>query len=162
VISKTISLILASAIACAGGITFAQQAPDAQKASDTQQAPDATKTPAAASSTAPGGSDSADAEAAAAAAAIAKANAAAAAAAAKAPPKITDEATLAKLAKKAGWHTEVQNGTLYYCRVTADVGTRFSSKKCATPTQLAVVLEQQEFARDLLKQRGCGGNCGGN
>ena len=148
-ISKAISLILAGAIACVGGMAFAQQAPDAIKAS------------AAASSTTASSSDSADPEAAAAAAAIAKANAAAAAAAAKAPPKITDEATLVKKAKKAGWHTEVQNGTTLYCREYADVGTRFSSKKCGTLTQVAVVMEQQEFEKDQLKQRGCGGNCGG-
>jgi hypothetical protein len=149
VVSKILPLILVSAVACAGGIASAQQAPDA------------TKTPATSSSTAASSSDSADAEAAATAAMIAKANAAAAAAAAHAPTKITDEATLAKMAKKAGWHTEVQNGTTLYCRESADVGTRFSSKKCATPTQLAVVLEQQEYEKDQLKQRGCGGNCGG-
>lgn len=148
--SKILPLILASAIACAGGIATAQQATDA------------TKTPATSSSTAASSSDSAaDAEAAATAAVIAKANAAAAAAAAKSPAKITDEATIAKLAKKAGWHTEVQNGTTFYCRETMDVGTRFSTKKCATPMQLAVVLEQQEYEKDQLKQRGCGGNCGG-
>jgi hypothetical protein len=149
VVSKILSLILASAIACTGGSASAQQAPDA------------TKTPASSSSTAASSSDSADAEAAATAAMIAKANAAAAAAAAHAPTKITDEATLAKMAKKAGWHTEVQNGSTFYCRESADVGTRFSTKKCATPAQLAVVLEQQEYEKDQLKQRGCGGNCGG-
>ena len=148
VISKILPAILA-AIACAGGMAFAQQSPDA------------TKTPAPSSSTAASTAEPVDAEAAATAAAIAKANAAAAAAAAHAPAKITDEAILDKMAKKAGWHTEVKNGATVYCRETTDVGTRFSSKKCATPTQLAVVLEQQEYERDQLKQRGCGGNCGG-
>lgn len=146
--SKFLPVILLGAIASIVGVALAQQASDE------------TKTPATSSPTAASSSDSA--EAAATAAAIAKANAAAAAAAANAPVKITDEATIAKLAKKAGWHTEVQNGTMFYCRDTVDVGTRFTSKKCATPTQLAVVLEQQQFERDQLKQRGCGGNCGGH
>jgi hypothetical protein len=146
--AKFLSLVLGSSIATAGGIAFAQQASDA------------TKTPVASSPTAVNSSDSADSEAAATAAVIAKANAAAAAAGAKSPTRITDEATLAKLAKKAGWRTEVKYGTTFYCRETVDVGTRFSSKKCATPTQLAAVLEQQQFAKDQLKQRGCG-NCGG-
>jgi hypothetical protein len=147
VISKVLPLIVASAIAFPGSLAFAQQAPDA------------TKTPDTSSSTASSSSDAADAEAAATAAAIAKANAAAAAA--KSPAKITDEATLVKMAKKAGWHQEVQNGTTVYCRESADVGTRFSTKKCGTLTQVAVVLEQQQYERDQLKQRGCGGNCGG-
>ncbi len=146
--SKILPLILATAIACAGGIALAQQAADA------------TKTPATSSSAAASTAEPADADAAATAAAIAKANAAAAAAAAHAPTKISDESTLASMAKKQGWHTEVRNGTTFYCRETTDVGTRFSSKKCATPTQLAVVFEQQLFERDKLKQRGCGGNCG--
>jgi hypothetical protein len=126
-----------------------------------QQASDAAKTPATPGSTPASSSDSADAEAAATAALIAKANAAAAAATAKSPAKITDEATLAKMAKKAGWHTEVQNGTMLYCRQSTDVGTRFSSKKCATSTQLAVVLEQQQYEKDQLGLHGCGGNCTG-
>jgi hypothetical protein len=32
--------------------------------------------------------------------------------------------------------------------------------RCANEARLAVILEQQEFERDQLKQRGCGGNCG--
>jgi hypothetical protein len=156
VISKLLPLILASAIASAGGIAFAQQASDAAKTPATPSS-----TPAAPGSTPASSSDSADAEAAATAALIAKANAAAAAATAKSPAKITDEATLAKMAKKAGWHTEVQNGNTLYCRQSTDLGTRFSSKKCATWTQLAVVLEQQQYEKDQLGLHGCGGNCTG-
>jgi hypothetical protein len=148
-ISRIIPLILASSVATAGGMALAQQASDAAK------------TPAPPSSTAASSADSADAEAAATAAAIAKATAAAAAVAAKAPAKITDEATIAKMAKKAGYHTEVQNGATLYCIQTVGVGTRFSSKKCATPTQLAVVLEQMQAEKDQLSGHGCG-NCGGS
>jgi hypothetical protein len=157
--SKILLLTLASAIASAGGTAFAQQASDATRTPATSSPTE--PSPTEPSPTAASSSDSADAEAAATAALIAKANAAAAAAAAKSPTKITDEATLAKMAKKAGWHTEVQNGTTFYCRETVDVGTRFSSKKCGTLTQVAVVLEQQQYEKDQLKQRGCGGNCGG-
>jgi hypothetical protein len=146
-LSRILSLILASAIATSIGVA--------------QQVSDAAKTPVTPGSTPASSSNSDDAEAAATAAAIAKANAAAAAAAANAPTKITDEATIAKMAKSAGWHTEVQNGATLYCKQTVNVGTRFTSKKCATPTQLAGVLEQQQFEKDQLKQRGCGGNCGG-
>lgn len=147
--SRTILLMVASAIAAAAATAVAQQASEAAK------------TPATSSSTAASSANSDDAEAAATAAAIAKANAAAAAAAAKMPAKITDEATIAKLARKAGYHTEVQNGATVYCKQTVDVGTRFSSTKCATPTQLAVVLEEQQAERDQLSGKGCG-NCGGS
>ena len=148
-ISRLLPLIVASAVAAAGGIAFAQTASEA------------VKTPATPNSTAASSSDSADAEAAATAALIAKANAAAAAAAAKSPAKITDEATFAKTAKKAGWHSEVQNGTTYYCKQITETGTHFSTKHCATSTQLAVVLEQQQFEKDQLGLHGCGGNCTG-
>jgi hypothetical protein len=156
VITRILLLVLSCAIATAGGIASAQQASDAAKTPATSS-----PAPAAPSPTAASNSDSADAEAAATAAMIAKANAAAAAAAAKSPPKITDEVTLAKMAKKAGWHPEVQNGTTFYCQESVDVGSRFSTKKCGTLMQVAVVLEQQQFEKDQLKQRGCGGNCGG-
>jgi hypothetical protein len=149
-ISRLLVLMVASALATAGGIAVAQTASEAAK------------TPATSSSTAASSSDSADAEAAATAALIAKANAAAAAAAAaKSSAKIMDEATFAKTAKKAGWHTEVQNGTTYYCKQLTDNGTHFSTKHCATSTQLAVVLEQQQYEKDQLGLHGCGGNCTG-
>jgi hypothetical protein len=103
----------------------------------------------------------ADAEAAATAAAIAKANAAAAAASGKSPTaKPTDDAAFAKKAKDFGWHPEVRQGVTAYCREAPVIGSRFTEKKCANEARLAVILEQQEFERDQLKQRGCGGNCG--
>jgi hypothetical protein len=48
-----------------------------------------------------------------------------------------------------------------YCREAPVIGSRFTEKKCANEARLAVILEQQEFEKDQLKQRGCGGNCGG-
>jgi hypothetical protein len=161
--SKLLPLILASAIATAGGVAAAQQASDTPKtpATSDSTASATSSTSAASSSAAASSADSADAEAAATAALIAKANAAAASAAARSPAKITDEATFAKTAKKAGWRTEVQNGTTYYCKQITDTGSRFSTKHCATSTQLAVVLEQQQFEKDQLGLHGCGGNCTG-
>ena len=119
-----------------------------------QQAPD--PAPAATATT---NQSSEAAEAAATAAAIAKANAAAGGKSAAAKPN--DDAAIAKKAKEFGWHSEVRQGVTVYCREAPVVGSRFTEKKCASGNQLAVVLEQQEFERDQLKQRGCGGNCGG-
>ncbi|HEX3395671.1 MAG TPA: hypothetical protein VHS76_03150 [Steroidobacteraceae bacterium] len=102
-------------------------------------------------------------EAAAAAAAIAKANAAAAKQATPAQSgKPEENKAFTKRAVLAGWRPEVQHGTTMYCREQPIVGSRFTKKLCGTQLQLALVLEQQEFERDQLKQRGCGGNCGGH
>jgi hypothetical protein len=130
---------------------FAQQAADAAKTAPTTQ--NETKTDANAAT-------SEDAEAAATAAAIAKANAAAASGGKSTTDKPTDDAAFAKKAKSFGWHTEVRQGVTVYCREAPVIGSRFTEKKCAKQSQLAVLLEQQEFERDQLKQRGCGGNCG--
>jgi hypothetical protein len=114
------------------------------------------------STTASDTSASDNAEAAATAAAIAKANAAAAAAAAGKPTaKLLDAASIAKKAKQTGWRPEVQNGNTVYCRNDAEVGSRFSTRRCVSEIQLANLIEQAEFDKDQLKQRGCGGNCGG-
>jgi hypothetical protein len=95
------------------------------------------------------------------AALIAKANAAAAAASAGKPSEKTDdEAVMSKKAKQFGWRPEVQKGTTVYCRNDAEVGSRFSTKRCVGESQLATLIEQAEFDKDQLKQRGCGGNCG--
>jgi len=106
-----------------------------------------------------------NAEQAATAAAIARANAAAAreAAAAKeaaTSADIAENRAFTKKAVAAGWRPEVQRGQRVYCRQQVELGSRFSKKVCGTALQLAVVLEQQQFELDKLKQRGCGGNCG--
>lgn len=100
-----------------------------------------------------------------AAAAIAKANAAAAAAKQATPSqsgKPEEDKSFRKRAILAGWRPEVQHGATVYCREEPILGSRFTKKLCGTQLQLAIVLEQQEFERDQLKQRGCGGNCGGH
>ena len=131
---------------------YAQQSAEPEKA-----APAAQPSTPAADTTA-----SDNAEAAATAAAIAKANAAAAAAgAAKASAKSTDTASIVKKAKQTGWRPEIHNGNTVYCRNDAEVGSRFSTRRCVSEIQLANLIEQAEFDKDQLKQRGCGGNCGG-
>lgn len=147
---KILPLILAAILATAGGIAFAQQATDPAKATAASDA-----TPASSS-------DSTDADAAATAAAIAKANAAAAKGAVAATGKAVDSKSFTKKAILAGWRPEVRNGVTVYCREEPVVGSRFTKKMCGSQVQVATVLEQQEFERDQLKQRGCGGNCGGN
>ncbi|HZE43334.1 MAG TPA: hypothetical protein VE058_06110 [Steroidobacteraceae bacterium] len=129
-----------------------------------QQAPEPAKAPANSNPAAPAQADTSaqDADAAAAAAAIAKAKAAAAAQAEPKPKSSSDgDAALAKRAKEAGWRAEVRSGVTVYCRQDAVVGSRFTQKRCAAESQLAGILERQEYEREQLKQRGCGGNCGG-
>jgi hypothetical protein len=145
--SKFAVLVIA-AFAAMVSPAFAQQATDAAKSAPTTQSE--TKTEA---NTSPPN----DAEAAATAAAIAKANAAAGGKSAKP----TDEAAFAKKAKGFGWHAEDRQGVTVYCREAPVIGSRFTKKSCANQSQLALILEQQEFERDQLLQRGCGGNCGG-
>lgn len=127
-----------------------------------QQTPEPAKAPANSNPAAPAqaGASAQDADAAAAAAAIAKAKAAAEA---EAKPKSSSDgdAALAKKAKEAGWRPEVRSGVTVYCRQDAVVGSRFTQKRCAAEGQLAGILERQEYEREQLKQRGCGGSCGG-
>jgi hypothetical protein len=125
-----------------------------------QQTPEPAKAPANSNPAAPAQADASaqDADAAAAAAAVAKAKAAA-----EAKPKSSSDgdAALAKKAKEAGWRPEVRSGVTVYCRQDAVVGSRFTQKRCAAEGQLAGILERQEYEREQLKQRGCGGSCGG-
>jgi hypothetical protein len=149
-ISNFRRLVMVSAIAAMVSPAFAQQASDAAKTDPA--APSETKTDA-------NTPTQADAEAAATAAAIAKANAAAAGGK-SATAKPTDDAAFAKKAREFGWQPEVRQGATVYCREAPVIGSRFTEKKCANEPRLALILEQQEFERDQLKQRGCGGNCG--
>jgi hypothetical protein len=107
-----------------------------------------------------GAETTANADAAATAALIAKANAAAAKEAAAGQTDKTEDRAFTKKAVAAGWRPEVHDGERLYCRQQVELGSRFSKKVCGTQLQLAVVFEQQQFERDQLKQRGCGGNCG--
>jgi hypothetical protein len=150
-ISNFRRLMIVSAIAAMVSPAFGQQASDAAKTAPAAQSE--TKTDA--NTPTP-----ADAEAAATAAAIAKANAAAAGGK-SATAKPSDDAAFAKKAREFGWQPEVRQGATVYCREAPVIGSRFTEKKCANEARLALILEQQEFDRDQLKQRGCGGNCGG-
>jgi hypothetical protein len=155
-ISKFCSIILLGAAAAIALPAFAQQAVGPDKgAPATQPGTSATDTTAADTTAAD------NAEAAATAAAIAKANAAAAAAGAKSSAKPLDTATVVKKATQSGWRPEVQNGNTVYCRNDPEVGSRFTKRRCVSEMQLANLIEQAEFDKDQLKQRGCGGSCGG-
>jgi hypothetical protein len=129
-----------------------------------QQAPEPAKVPGnsnpAAPAPAPAQADvsAQDADAAAAVAAIAKANAAAAA---SEKSSSDSSAAIAKKAKEAGWRPEMRGDVTVYCHQDAEVGSRFTKKRCATESQLVSLLWRQEYDREQLKQRGCGGNCGG-
>jgi hypothetical protein len=145
---KFSNLLLIAALAAIAVPSFAQQAPEAAK-------PAAAPGP-----TTPADASADDAEVAAAIAAIAKAKAAAGAAPGGKSATGAD-GPIAKKAKEFGWHPEVRRGVTVYCREAPVIGSHFTEKKCATDTQLAAYLEQQEYERDQLRQRGCGGNCGG-
>jgi hypothetical protein len=138
---------------------------NAQQATDAAKPTPAARTSPAEPSTARAADGAADAaadnsEAAATAALIAKANASAAVAG-KSSAKPVDTAAIAKKAKRAGWRAEVKDGNTVYCRDDPQVGSRFSSRRCVNETQLATLMEQAEFDKDQLKQRGCSGSCGG-
>jgi hypothetical protein len=143
---NSVALILAAAAVAAP--LYAQQVTDAPK-------------PAPATEAAPAADNSAaDAEAAATAALIAKANAAATAAGKTKPAPLSADA-FAKKVKQGGWRPEVKGGATVYCRDAQEVGSRFTTHRCMTEIQLAVLIEQQEFEKDQLRQRSCGGSCGG-
>jgi hypothetical protein len=144
---KFCSFLLGAVIAAGTWPVLAQQAPPAPEIDSSAEA-------------AASASAAATAEATATAALIAKANAAATKEAAAAQTDKTEDRAFTKKAVAAGWRPEVHHGVTLYCRLQSEVGTRFTKKICGTQLQLEVVMEQQEFARDQLKQRGCGGNCG--
>lgn len=145
--TKISSFIVLAATALMSAALFAQQASDGAKTEATAQP------------SAPTESDNA--AAAAVAAAIAKANAAAATQKAAEPAKPSDPAAFAKRAKDAGWKAEVHGGNTKYCRDDPQVGSRFSTRRCVDEIQLATLMEQADFDKDALKNRGCGGSCGG-
>jgi hypothetical protein len=148
---RTLRLISVVFIFAAAAPVYAQQAADAPKTAPATEA--VTEAPVADTA-------ASDAEAAATAALIAKANATAAAAG-KAKPAPLDATTFAKKVKQGGWRAEVKGGATVYCRDAQEVGSRFTTHRCMTELQLALLIEQQEFEKDQLRQRSCGGSCGG-
>jgi hypothetical protein len=158
---KVCSMVFVAAVAASAMPSNAQQPSDAAKATPAAQSSSPAEPSTAQAADSAADASAADkAEAAATAALIAKANANAAAAG-KSSAKPADTAAIAKKAKRAGWRTEVKDGNTVYCRDDPQVGSRFSSRRCVNETQLATLMEQAEFDKDQLKQRGCSGSCGG-
>ena len=150
------SVVLIGVAALTAIPSYAQQTSEAAKTLAAQPPSQAAQSTAQTADSA--SSDNADASST--AALIAKANAAAATAGKSSAKPAADNAAVAKKAKQAGWRPEVQNGDTVYCRSDAQVGSRFSTRRCVNETQLALLIEQAEYDKDQLKQRGCGGNCG--
>lgn len=69
-----------------------------------------------------------------------------------------------KKARLAGYHPETRNGTTMFCQVTADLGTRFPTKKCLDEQQLKSVVDIQHENQDSLRKPGMctGAGCAGH
>ena len=57
-----------------------------------------------------------------------------------------------KKARVAGYHPETKNGTTMYCQETANIGTRFPTKKCIDEQQLKGVLDIQHQQQDSMRK----------
>jgi hypothetical protein len=58
-----------------------------------------------------------------------------------------------KKARSLGMHAETRSsGATVFCWEDADIGTRFTTKKCATEAQLEQVIEQKELLRDQMRR----------
>lgn len=68
-----------------------------------------------------------------------------------APAAPSDE-TLKK-AKSAGLHAETHKGVTVYCYEDANLGTRFTTKKCVDGSQLDQLVALRQAARDGALQR---------
>ncbi|GAC1302664.1 MAG: hypothetical protein NVSMB10_03870 [Steroidobacteraceae bacterium] len=66
---------------------------------------------------------------------------------------------LLKQARAAGFKPEKRNGVTRYCVESADIGTRFSTKKCYDEDRLAMILQQRQLQREQTQHIGCGGAC---
>jgi hypothetical protein len=76
----------------------------------------------------------------------------------------TPSADTIKKARVAGYRPETRNGTTMFCQETANIGTRFSTKKCLDEQQLKGVLDIQNENHDrLIQPNMCAGSgCAGN
>lgn len=154
--TKLCSMALLSAIAAAAVPVYAQEPSDAAKAPPAAQTQNQQTQNSTAASNAAADAD----DAAATAALIAKANAEAAKAASSASTKATDDVSVAKRAKEAGWRPEAHKGETVYCREDATVGSRFSTRRCVNETQLLDVLQKAEYDREMMRNASCKGTCG--
>ena len=68
-----------------------------------------------------------------------------------APAAPSDE-TL-KRAKAAGLHAETRKGATVYCYEDANIGTRFTTKKCVDVSQLDALIAQRQADKDAALQR---------
>jgi hypothetical protein len=155
------SLVLISAMVGGTGSAYAQQQSDAAKAQPSAQpsatagtaAPTAAPAPAATPAPAAGPQD--------APAAPAPAIVVHFIDAPKATPNVPP-ADVLKKARDAGYHTKVSHGVVYYCKVDADIGTRFQTEKCLDEDQLVTTLQRLDAARDQLRNNACSGSgCSG-
>jgi hypothetical protein len=83
------------------------------------------------------------------------------------PPPATPAAPSADTIKKvrmAGYHPETKNGKTLFCQETANLGTRFPTKKCLDEQQIAGVLDIQHQNKDSLNKpfMCAGGGCAGH
>ena len=76
-----------------------------------------------------------------------------AASAAPAAPAGPSADTLKK-ARMAGYHPETKKGVTLYCQETANIGTRFPTKKCLDENQLMSVMDAHNDQADSLRQPG--------
>lgn len=71
-----------------------------------------------------------------------------------------------KKARRNGYHIRVRQGTTYFCRSEATIGTRFVDEECLNQDMFEARLERQQAQKDQLQQSMnlCatgGGACGG-
>lgn len=59
-----------------------------------------------------------------------------------------------KKARMAGYHPETKKGVTLYCQETANIGTRFPTKKCLDESQLKSVMDVHNDQADSLRQPG--------
>ena len=57
-----------------------------------------------------------------------------------------------KKARMAGYHPETKQGVTMYCQETANIGTRFPTKKCLNEQQLNGVVDIQHQQQDSMRK----------
>ena len=74
------------------------------------------------------------------------------------PAPTTPSADTLKKARLAGYRPETKHGTTMYCQETANIGTRFPTKKCIDESQLKSVMDVHNDEASNLRQPGaCAG-----
>ena len=80
------------------------------------------------------------------------------------PAPTTPSADTLKKARLAGYHPETKHGTTMYCQETANIGTRFPTKKCIDESQLKLAVDIHNDETNGLRQpNACAGaSCTGH